>query len=438
MPFIIPKSPHISRRRFLGHGAAAASLLGVWSAAEAAPPNSPTEKLNLGLVGVGHRGIDNMEGVKGENIVALCDVDRQYLEKIQWRFPDAAVYRDFRQMFERPDLDGVVISTPDHTHFHAAMMALRRGLHVYCERPLAQTIDEVRRLAAEAEMRSLATQMGNQHHNSDGYCRVVEWVQSGELGQVREVHVWTNRPLWPQGLQRSDEQPPIPPNLEWDLWLGPAPWRPYHPSYHPMTWRGWWDFGAGALGDMGPHLIDPAFRALQLAPPTSVQAESSPVTDESAPEWSIVEFEFAARGDLPPVKLIWYDGGKKPPAEAIGTANPPKNGALLIGERGSLFVPERGGKPLILARDPQDRPQPPQRTLPDSPGHYAEWIAACKGGPPASSSFPAAVDLMETCLLGNVALRAGEAIRWDRENTTTGGAQADQFLRRTYREGWEL
>ncbi len=428
-----------TRRQFVKRTAAAgvAVASGVWTETAPAQSRSPSGKLNIGAIGVGNRGVVNTAAVSDENIVALCDVDATFLDQAGEQFPNAARYRDFRKLLEHRDLDAVVISTPDHTHFHPALLAMRRGLHVYIEKPLAHSIHECRELLKLAREKKVVTQMGNQHHSSAGYRRAVELVQSSAIGEVREVHSWTSRPLWPQGIDRPSETPAVPKELDWDLWIGPAPLRPYHSAYHPMTWRGWWDFGVGALGDMGAHLIDPAYWGLKLTLPTSVEAESSPVNNETAPEWSVIKFEFPAREKLPPVTLTWYDGGKQPAAEITGVKRPPNNGTLLIGSRAKLFAPELGKPPVLVPNEKGEVIEPPKPFLPESPGHHAEWIAACKGAGQTGSDFEYAARLTETCLLGNVALRTGKKIQWDADRMrATNCAEADQYVRREYREGW--
>ncbi|MCO6455246.1 MAG: Gfo/Idh/MocA family oxidoreductase [Pirellulaceae bacterium] len=430
--------PTSSRRQFLGQCAwAAAATTGFWSELAAQEAQGPNDRLHLAAIGVGNRGSVNLAELRSENVVALCDVDQQQLDQQHQRYPQAAVYRDFRRLLERRDLDAVVISTPDHTHFHPAWAALQLGLHVYCEKPLAHSIWEVRQLAEAARRAGVATQMGNQHHASSGYARVVDWVRSGRLGTIREVHSWTDRPLWPQGVDRPVEVLPVPDHLDWDLWLGPAPERPYHSIYHPIRWRGWWDFGGGALADMGPHLLDPAYWALELALPERIEARSDPVHDETLPESSQVTFEFAASGRRPAVRVHWYDGGRKPAREVTGTDDPPANGTLLVGTEARLFAPELGGRPLVIPLAGKERPESPPASVPVSPGHHAEWLRACKGGPAAGSEFSYAARLTETCLLGNIAIRTGQTLTWLADSMRFADCrQADALLRREYREGW--
>ncbi|MBI3853508.1 MAG: Gfo/Idh/MocA family oxidoreductase [Verrucomicrobia bacterium] len=402
---------------------------------------SAGNKLNLGIIGAGGRGGDNLAGVSSENIVALCDVDESRAASSFGKFPEAKRYRDFRVMLEKEkSLDAVVVSTPDHTHAVAAITAMRLGKHVYCEKPLTHSIYEARLMRTTAAKYQVATQMGNQGHAMDGTRRAVELVQAGVIGAVREVHVWSDRPIWPQAIDRPPDTPPVPPGLDWDLWQGPAAERPYHPAYLPFQWRGWWRFGTGALGDMACHNADAAFWALKLNYPISVEAEAPPQHPETAPAWSIIHYEFPARGGLPPVKLTWYDGGKKPVADLFDGQPIPTNGSLLVGEKGKLFAPDwHADKFVLLPKEKFADLKGPQPTIRRSPGHHQEWILACKGGPPALSNFDYAAVLTETVLLGNLALRVGKKIEWDAVTMKARNCpEADQFIRNEYRKGWKL
>jgi predicted dehydrogenase len=341
-------------------------------------------------------------------------------------------------------IDAVVVTTPDHTHAVIAKAALELDKHVYCEKPLTHSIQEARVLAETAKRHRVATQMGNAGHSSEGTRRVVELVRSGAIGPIREVHAWTNRPIWPQAIDRPSERPPVPSALDWDLWLGPAPERPFHPAYHPFKWRGWWDFGTGALGDMGCHIIDAAFWALELGSPSSVEAECPDLHlhPETGPSWSIVRYEFCAAGHRPPVKLTWYDGGKLPPPELFDGHTPAKDssGSLFVGAKGRLLVQRERGRGYILLPEQEFKDfQPPKPTLPRSPGHHPEWIEACKTGKPCGTSFDYAGPLTELVLLGNVALRAGRKIDWDGPAMrTNSGSIDDIFIHRENRPGWAL
>jgi predicted dehydrogenase len=392
------------------------------------------------MIGVAGKGTDNIQSVSSQNIVALCDVDETNLLKVAAKFPAAKKYRDFRKLLEQKDIDAVVITIPDHCHAVAAMAAMKLGKHVYCEKPLAHSVYEVRQMTLAAREHKVATQMGNSGHSSEGTRQVVEWIQAGAIGPVREVHAWTDRPIWPQGIARPSETPEVPSTLDWDLWLGPAPARPYHKAYHQFNWRGWWDFGTGALGDMGCHVIDAAFWALGLGSPSTVEAESSPVNRETAPLWAIIRYEFPAKGTRPAVKFVWYDGGKQPSRELTETPADQKldtNGLLFVGDKGKLFFPRR--TPRLLPDSAMKNFQPPPPTIPRSIGHHAEWFAACRGDKPAGSNFEHAGPLTEMVLLGNIALRVGRKIEWDGPNLQVRNApEAAQYVRREYRKGWSL
>ncbi len=410
----------------------------------------PSEKLNLAGVGIGGQGASDLSNMESENIVALCDVDSRHAAHVFKKYPKAKQHRDFRKMLEeQKEIDGIVVATPDNLHAVVSMTAIKLGKHVYCEKPLTHDVYEARQLAEAAREHKVATQMGNQGQASEETRRLCEIIWDGAIGSVREAHIWTDRPsrglndeYWPQGIPRPKDEPPVPETLDWDLWLGPAPYRPYNPAYLPFKWRGWWDFGTGALGDIGCHAMDPVFRALKLGQPTSVQACSTRVNKETYPLASIVQYQFPAREDFPPVKLYWYDGGLRPPRpdELEDGQEMGANGRLLIGDKGKLL-----GNRLIPRARQREYQQPP-KTIPRSIGHYKEWIAACKGGKPGGSNFNFAGPLAEVVLLGNVALRSGlreELTRvklvWDGPNMKiTNLPEANQFLRREYREGWSL
>jgi predicted dehydrogenase len=431
-----------SRREFLKQTAAAGA--GLWVTGGAAWARKKTvsanEKLNIGVIGVGGRGRDDLQGVASENIVALCDIDDKILDRAIQQFPKAARYNDFRKLLDQRDLDAVVVATPDHVHAFATTWALHRGLHVYCEKPLTHSVYEARHVAEMAARHKLATQMGNQGHSNDTSRRIVEMVQAGAIGPVREVHAWTDRPIWPQGIDRPTDTPPSPSNIHWDLWLGPAPERPYNPAYQPFKWRGWWDFGTGAPGDMGCHVLDVAYWALKLGSPTAVEAEAPPPHAETAPQWEIVRYEFPARGDLPPLKLTWYDGGKKPPSELFEGQPVVDNGSLLIGDKGKLYLAGSYGEQFkLLPENDFAGYKPPEPTIPNSPGHHAEWIQACKTGSATGSNFGYAGPLTEIVLLGNVATRLGKRIEWDGPAMkVTNASDAEPLIRPEYRKGWKL
>lgn len=427
----------VHRRGFLQQGVfAGATVLGagMWLGGERAESKSPNEKLNLGVIGTANRAGANIAGVQGENIAALCDVDETFLGAASVKFPAATTYHDFRKLLDQKDLDAIVVSTPDHLHAHISIDAMRRGKHVYCEKPLAHSVQEARLVAETAAKHKVVTQMGTQIHAENNYRRVVEAVQAGVIGPVRECHVWCNR-TW-GGENRPQDKPPVPSSLHWDLWLGPAPERPYHAEYHPKKWRAWWDFGNGTLGDMGCHYLDLAFWALKLRHPTHVAADGPPVHAESTPVWLAATWQFPARGEMPPVKLVWYDGGKQPRlTEEAGIANW-KNGVLFVGDKGMLVADY--AKHKLLPETTFAGYQPPPQTIPVSIGHHAEWIAACKTGGPTTCSFDYAGALTETVLLGNVAYRSGKPLAWDAARLKADAPSAEQYLRREYRRGWEL
>ena len=410
---------------------------------------SPNEKLNIAFIGCGGRGGANVNAFQNENVVALCDVDDERAAGAYKKFPKAKKFHDFRKMFDalHPLIDAVVISTPDHMHAMPAMIAMQYGMHVYCEKPLTHDVGEARDLAETAALYKVATQMGNQGTATDGLRQGVETIQSGVLGDVTEVHVWTNRPVWPQGMARPTDTPPVPSTLKWDLFLGTAPQRPYNPAYLPFKWRGWWDFGTGALGDMGCHTANLAFMGLKLGSPVSVEAENSEFSRDSFPTWSVIKMDFPARGNLSPVRWVWYDGANQKPAwvteKLTGLIEGEKlvnSGSLLIGSKGKLYSPnDYGEKWMLLPKGDFEGFTPPEPKLPRSPGHHAEWIRACKGGEPTMSNFSYAGPLTETILLGNIAMYSGKKIKWDGKRCkVVNDEEANSLVRRIYREGWEI
>jgi predicted dehydrogenase len=435
-----PLKRQLSRRDFLGTVATATVFTIVPRYVLGGGGHTPpSEKLNIALVGVGGKGRSNTRNLSSENIVALCDVDEKRAAETFEKFPKAKKYHDFRKMLEKEgkNIDAVVVTTPDHTHAAISMAAMQTGKHVYCEKPLTHTISEARLLAKTAREAKLATQMGNSGQASEEVRLLCEWIWDGAIGPVREVHKWTDRPVdyWPQGIDRPKQTPLVPTTLDWDLWLGPAPYRPYNPAYVPFTWRGWWDFGTGALGDMGCHGFDPIFRALKLGHPISVEATSTPVFAETYPLASVVRYKFPARGDMPPVELTWYDGGLKPaiPDELEPGRKFGKRGVIYIGDKGKMM----NGR-IIPEKKMQEYEKPP-KTLPRSAGHYKEWVEACKGGKPAGSNFDFAALVTEVVLLGNIALRTGEKLYWDGPSMEiTNVPEANQYLQTEYRQGWRL
>lgn len=401
------------------------------AAAKRRPAN---EKLNLGIVGVANRGGDNLNGVAEQNVVALCDIDDNYLAAAKQRFPMAETYNDFRKMMERKDLDAVVVSTPDHCHAPATALALESGLHTYCEKPLAHTVYEARRLAELAKQHKRVTQMGTQIHAENNYRRVVEVIQSKAIGEVKEVHVWADR-VWAGGMLAPET--PVPTNIHWDYWLGPAKERPYNSAYLPMNWRGWWAFGNGTLGDMACHHMDLPFWALNLRYPTRIAADGPPVNAETTPEWLIVHYDFPERQDLPALKLHWYNGGKRPDLFAEGKLPKWGDGTLFIGDKGMLLA-DYGRYVLLPEKDFADF-KPPQQTIPASIGHHKEWIEACKTGGPTTCNFDYSGALTEAVLLGCVAYRTGKTLDWDPKALKCRDCpEATAMLRPVYRAGYKL
>jgi predicted dehydrogenase len=405
------------RRDFLRRSAATAALASltiiprhVLGGAGHLPPS---EKLNIAGIGVGNRGWTVIRQMEAHNIVAICDVDAKYLEKACKRYPNARKYKDFRKLIDWEDsnIDAVVVCSTDHTHAPASMAALRAGKHVYCEKPLTHSVYEARSLAEQARESNLATQMGNEAHSGFNYRRVVELIRFGAIGEVREVHCWCDQ-AW-GNMDRPQQTPPVPANLDWDLWLGPAPPRPYHPCYHPVAWRSWWDFGNGRLGDMGCHMLDLPFWALDLKYPLTVEAEGPPVHPESTPLWEICHWEFPARGDLPPVKLTWYDGDRRPALQKEHNMPDYHEGTLFVGSKGMLIADY--GHHELFPREKFAEFQRPPRTIPESPGHAEQWLAACKTGSPTGTHFGYSGPLTETVLLGTVAYRTGQKLKWDAE-----------------------
>jgi predicted dehydrogenase len=451
-----PSSPALSRRRFLARGAAATALFQVVPGSvlglNGAEP--PSERLNIGAIGVAGQGRSNLNQLASHNIVALCDVDWAHAAGTFKAFPKAKQYRDFRKMLDEvKELDAVIVATPDHIHAFASIYAIKLGKHVYCEKPLTHSAWEARQVAAAARQHKVATQMGNSGQASEGTRLLAEMIMDDAIGPVREVHIWTDRPsnglfneYWPQGGPRPKDTPPVPDTLDWDLWLGPAPERPYSPAYLPFKWRGWWDFGTGALGDIGCHTFDPIFRALKLGAPTSVEASSTRVNEEMYPLASKVTYQFPARGNQPEVQLVWYDGGIRPerPPELEEGRVMGAMGALLIGGKGKILSQQREYQ--IIPQSKRVAYGDPPKKLARSPGHHQEFVNACKGGAPAGSNFDWAGPLTEAVLLGNVALRlqmreemTTRKLLWDPVGFRfTNSEKANQFLRRQYRKGWKL
>ena len=459
------RSGKFSRRRFLSQATIAVGAVTAWSPF-AGRVLGANDRINVACIGVGGKGDDDSTNAAnlGGRIVAICDVDRNKLDKKSEQFPDAAGYQDFRKMFDEmgKQIDAVTVSTPDHCHGVAAAMAMTMGKHCFCQKPLVQTVHEARLLRRLAKEKNLATQMGNQGSAGTGLRRAVEIVQAGVLGNPLELHVWSNRPVWPQGMDRPAGEDSVPGSLNWDVWLGPARYRPYKEgTYHPFSWRGWYDFGTGALGDMACHTVNMPFRALKLGYPNVVECEmASRIYPETFPLTSRIRFEFPARDGLPPLKFWWYDGNPndtfqplRPDAritkEVISAGGGlPGSGALIIGDKGKLFSPDDYGAKFLVAMEGEteyisgnkhDACTAVPQTIPRSPGHMHEWFNMMNGGPPAYSNFDIAAYLTETLLLGCVALRVGEGRRmeWDGPNMTSPNLPgALQFVARKNRQGW--
>ena len=448
----------MDRRKFLARSTAAASafMLVPRRVLGGKGFTPPSDKLNIAGIGVGGQGGGDISQMTSENIVALCDVDWDRAARTVKKFPDAIRYNDFRVMLEKQkDIDAVVIATPDHVHAAAAMAAMRLGKHVYCEKPLTHTLYEARLLTKTARETGVATQMGNQGHAMESIRLLCEWIWDGAIGEIRDVYAWTPHPVWPQGIGRPTETPSVPETMLWDLWLGPAPNRPYHPAYAPQKWRGWWDFGTGGLGDMGCHIFDHIVWSMKLGAPHNVEATFSeyvpdkmtwdkPKNTETYPRASIVTYKFPERTGFPPMTLTWYDGGLLParPEELEDgrKMGDTYGGALYIGSKGKILCGSHGANGLrILPEKSMQEYQRPAKSLPRSIGHHEEWIRACKGGEPAASNFDFAGPLTETVLLGNVATRIRTKLEWDAENMRfPNHPEADAFIHKNYRSGWSL
>jgi len=437
----------ISRRRFVGDVATGLGFTIVPAHVLGRGRVAPSDKLNVACIGVGGMGATDVRGVgKTENIYALCDVDDRQAAPIVAAFPRAKRFKDFRVMLDKEgkNIDAVTVSTPDHTHAVAGMMAMKMGKHARIQKPLARTLWEVRQLEDAARKYRVATQMGNQGHADEGTRQIREWVDAGAIGTVREVQLWTNRPIWPQALDRPLEDYYTPPWLDWDLWLGPAPDRPYHPAYAPFRWRGWWDFGTGALGDIACHSMDACYWALDLGYPTRIEPESTRLFAESAPACSRLTYYFAAKANRPEVKVIWRDGSLYPsrPREVPDPILWPfdTSGQMWIGDTGKLVAGIYGENPRLLdeARQADVVAHPPAQKYPRTEGSYAEWIAACKGGPATGSNFADhAGPLTEMVLLGNLAVRSAQALDLNPQTGAVLNATIpEEYIRPRYRQGW--
>ncbi|HEY5909568.1 MAG TPA: Gfo/Idh/MocA family oxidoreductase [Verrucomicrobiae bacterium] len=469
-----PGFSFMTRRQFLRRSAlAAASATAFSSFAEVRPRKlSPGDKLRIACVGAGGKGRSDIQHCAKEEIVAICDADAARAAGALKNLPNARFYADWRQLLDKEEnnIDAVMVSTPDHLHAIIASAAIKKGKHVYCQKPLTQTVYEARYLRKLAQDYGVVTQMGNQGSSEDGLRRAVEVVQSGVIGPVKQIHVWTNRPIWPQGITRPPGEDPVPDDFKWDLWLGPAPMRPFKKDvYHPFKWRGWFEFGTGAMGDMACHTANMPFRAAKLGYPRLVElVDHSDLNPDTFPKTARIRFVFPPREGLPETEFFWYDGNPKdtsctplrPPADLTQDIkemldNVPSSGCLLIGNKGQLFSPDDYGarffiklkddKEFINGNDheaaknvPVALPRNTLATNGDAKQHL-EWIAACKGGPTPYSNFDVAAYLTEIILLGAVALRVGKKLEWDGPNMrATNAPEAAQFVKRIYREGFNL
>ncbi len=430
---------------------------------------APSDKVNVALVGAGGQGLSNMRALFREpdaQVIAVADPIESYsLEAFYYkgeggRQPGRALieknygektpnyrcaeYVDFRDMLDKqPDIDAILCATPDHLHAYVSITAMRAGKHVYCEKPLTHNVCEARRVAEVAKETGVATQMGNQGHSNLGIRLTCEWIWDGVIGPVRAVHAWVGAQRWNKQLTgRPEDTPPVPESVNWDLWIGPRELRPYHPAYTPVTWRDFWDFGSGGLGDFGCHDLDAACWALELADPVSIEAR--PAGDMNAdivPRGEIVYYQFPQRGDKPPVSVTWYDGGLQPacPEELPRGTSLPTRGALFVGDKGKMLCDGAGGMPRLLPLEKTGQYQKPAASLPRSNGHHRDWLDACKGGPPAGSNFAYGAKLSEIVLLGVASLRTGKKLYWDATAMQAAGTpEADAVLKESYRAGWEL
>lgn len=415
---------------------------GVWTstALGAVESNSPNQKIQFACFGVGGKGSsDTADAARRGEVIAICDVDTKRLKASQRRYPNAKSFTDYRELLSElgDKIDAVTVSTPDHTHAIIAQQAMKMGKHCFAQKPLTRTIQDARLLAKIAKEKGLATQMGNQGTAHNGLRRAAAMIQAGIIGDVSEVHVWTNRPVWPQGIDRSEERE-VPEHLKWDLWLGPANYRPFGANYHPKKWRGWWDFGCGALGDMGCHTMNLPFHALDLRDPTNIVAKTSGHNKDSYPKFSKIDYSFAETDKRKAVKMIWYDGGQLPDAALFDGKKVPKAGSLFIGSEGKLFSPGDYGEKFELLGGPEKIEVDYVR----SNGHFQEWVDAINGKGKSMSDFTTtAVPLTETVLLGNLAvwLDGTKSVEWDAKNmTATNAPELDQLIKPKPRAGWEM
>ena len=423
---------------------------------------APSDTLRIAAVGIGGMGRRYIQGCDSQRIVALCDVDHTFAAPVFRKYPGARPYRDYRLMFDKEadNIDAVIVATPDHSHALVTLAALRLHKHVYCAKPLTHSVGEGRKVLAAARDAGVATQMSVQSCASDEACSTAELLLAGTIGAVKEVHVWCDHPLYPAGLVRPAEQPPVPAGMNWDLWIGPAPHRPYHPAYHPWIWRSWWDFGSGTVADMLCHAMHVFYSALELGDPSLIYASRSTMhtgtlrmepdgkeylpprveTPETESYSTMVSWSFPARGHQPPLMMHWYDGGLRPhrPIELSPHVPLPTSGVLFVGDKGKMLTSYSGGNVHLLPETKFKDHQPPPKTLSRSTGHYSEWVAACKGGKPANCNFQFGGKMSEIAQLGTLAARTARLLEWDAKNMRiTNDAEADALLRPSYRRGWE-
>lgn len=434
----------VNRRTFLKHSAVVGAGVTILKSGILKAGNSPNEKLNIAGIGVGGRGAADLDGVQSENIVALCDVNAKNLAAAAQKYPGAKLYTDWRKCLEQKDIDAVVCGTTDHTHAFVNVWAMNRGKHVYCEKPLANSVEEAR-MVRETYLKNknkIATQMGTQIHASDNYRRMVELIRGGAIGTVKRVHVWCSRT--PEGGNYLPAEP-VPEGLDWDLWIGPSPYHSFNKGYVSggcLTWNRFWDFGSGQLGDMGSHMMDMPYWALDLTLPTSCHAEGTPISTDTCPQWLTAEWEHPANSWRPAVTVNWYDGGKKPgmPSEAFNRDKLFK-GVLFNGDKGYLIcdydfriVMPTGSNDMTQYTSPKAKD-----LIPPSPGHHEEWIIGCKTGKPTLCNFDYSGALIENNLLALVAYRVGQKLEWDAKNLkATNCPEADKYIRKQYRQGWVL
>jgi predicted dehydrogenase len=498
----------MNRRRFLGRAASAAAITIVPRHVLGGPGFvAPSEKVTIACVGVGAQGTRVMMELLSRSdvkIVSVCDVNKESRDYSEWSvhelrdkvrkligsdytngaddsrgatcgreparrivegyyakqnaagsYKGCSAYNDHREMLEKEkDLDAVVVGTADHAHALVSIAAMKKGKHVYCQKPMTHSVYEARRMAEVARETKVATQVAIGNQASEATRQLCEWIWDGAIGPVREVHNWSSRPFWPQGIDRPEKAEPVPPGLDWDLWIGPAPSRPFHHIYLPFVWRGWWDFGTGAIGDMGCYSFDTLFRVLKLEAPTSVEAApcreywlvqgvTKPKPNkETYPHASMMRFHFPARGEMPPVTIHWYDGGVLPPrpTELDDEKELADEGMLFVGDKGKILCEFTGANPRLLPDAKMKAFQQPPKTLPRSVGHYQEWIDACKGGRPGGANFEFEARVTETILLGNVAIWADKKrIRWDGKPLKSSDLpDSDKYINPPYREGWTL